>query len=103
MLSVTPTAGSPEKKRSMIWAIMSVTPAAVWYGGKVKVSSGSRKAMAGRMSSLVHPLLRPSASLLMTQELDASEPEAGMVTTAASGRQCSTVAFLAQKSHGAPS
>ena len=30
MLSVTPTAGSPEKKRSMTWAIMSVTPAAVW-------------------------------------------------------------------------
>ena len=41
--------------------------------------------------------------MLMTQELDASEPEAGMVTTAASGRQCSTVAFLAQKSHGSPS
>ncbi|VWL91434.1 Uncharacterised protein [Collinsella intestinalis] len=66
------------------------------------MSSGSRKAILGRMSSLLQPLLSPSASLLMTQELEASEPEAGMVTTVAIGRQCSTVAFLDQKSQASP-
>ncbi len=66
------------------------------------MSSGSRKAILGRMSSLLQPLLSPSASLLMTQELEASEPEAGMVTTVAIGRQCSTVCLLDQKSQASP-
>lgn len=59
--------------------------------------------MAGRMSSLLQPHLSPTSSLLITQELDASDPDAGMVTTAATGRQRETVAFFAQKSHGSPS
>ena len=103
MLSVTPTAGSPEKSRSMIWAIMSVTPAAVWQAGRLKVSSGSRKAMAGRLRSVLMLHLRCSSSLLITQELEASEPDAGMVTTQATSMRSAGTARLRKKSHTSPS
>ena len=102
-LSVAATAGSPEKKRSMMCAVMSVTPAAVWYAGSVKVSLGSRNEICGRMSSLVRPRLKPSSSLLITQEFEPSEPEAGMVTTVTMGRARSGCAAPVQKSHGSPS
>ena len=47
-LSVTGTAPASSKKRSSRWQNMSVTPAAVWYGGSVKVSSGFMNASFGR-------------------------------------------------------
>ena len=87
----------------MMWAIMSVTPAAVWYAGRVKVSSGSRNEMTGRLRSVLRPHLRCSSSLLITQELDPSEPEAGMVTTQAVSMRAAGTARLRKRSQASPS
>ena len=103
MWSVTGTEGCPEKKRSITWLIISVMPAAVWYAGSVKVSSGSMMATAGRLRSVLTPHFMPSSSFEMTHESDASEPEAGMVSTAATGRARVAVACLQKKSHTSPS
>lgn len=89
----------------MTWAIMSVTPAAVWYGGRVKVSSGSMKAMTGRCSSLERPRLSWHASLVMTAEALASEPAAGMVSTLATSSLPSATGLAAptKRSQTSPS
>ena len=102
MLSVTGTGPAPLKKRSQMWQMMSTAPAAVWYCGSVKVTSGSRIATRGRKTSPFTPRLRLSASLLMTQDAEPSDPAAGMVSTHATGRQAPIVAFFEKKSQTSP-
>ena len=102
MLSVTGTGPAVLKKRSQMWQMMSVTPAAVWYCGSVNVTSGSSTATRGRNTSPLTPFLRPSSSLLMTHEPDASDPAAGIVSTHAMGRHAPMVALRMKKSHTSP-
>ena len=78
---------------------MSVMPAAVWYGGSVKVSSGFMNASFGRWCSLPYPVFMPSASLLITVFFDASLPAAGMVRTTAMGSTFALGRFVVKSSH----
>ena len=102
MLSVTGTGPAVLKKRSQMWQMMSVTPAAVWYCGSVNVTSGSSTATRGRNTSPLTPFFRLSASLLMTHDAEASEPAAGMVSTQAIGRHAPILALWLKKSHTSP-
>lgn len=78
---------------------MSVMPAAVWYGGSVKVSSGFMNASFGRWCSFPYPVFMPSASLLITVFFDASLPAAGMVRTTAMGSTFALGRFVVKSSH----
>ena len=69
----------------MTWAMMSAAPQAVWYGGRVKVSSGFMIANLGRMHSAPASLLYQPSSLVMTEPLLDSLPAAGMVSTTPTG------------------
>ena len=84
-LSVKSTAGVRVKYLSMTWAMMSAAPQAVWYGGRVNVSSGFMMANFGRMHSPPASRLRPPSSFVTTEPLLASLPAAGMVSTTPTG------------------
>ena len=74
--------------------MMSAAPHAVWYGGRVKVSSGFMMANFGLMHSPPASFLYQPSSLVITDPLLASLPAAGMVSTTPTGRDCVTGIFL---------
>ena len=74
--------------------MMSAAPQAVWYGGRVKVSSGFMMANFGRMHSPPASFLYQPSSFVMTEPLLASLPAAGMVSTTPTGRDSLTGSFF---------
>ncbi len=74
--------------------------AAVWNLETVNVFSGLRKEMTGRLVSLVMPRFSLVSSLVSTQELLVSEPEAASVSTVATGSVLSGLVPVEANSHG---
>ena len=65
--------------------MMSTIPQPVWNLDTVNVFSGLRKLMRGRLVWLVMPRFYLRSSLVSTQELLVSEPEAESVSTEPTG------------------
>ena len=78
----------------MMWAIMSVAPAAVCAAGSVNVRLGLRMEKRGRRARGVRRLIFfCRAALVMTLLPEPSLPAAGMVSTVPTGRASLTVAL----------
>ena len=80
--------------------MMSTMPQPVWNLETVNVFSGLRKEMTGRLVSLVMPRFSLVSSLVSTQELLVSEPEAASVSTVATGSVLSGLVPVEANSHG---
>ena len=81
--------------------MMSVTPQAIWYFGRVAASSGFMMANLQRLNGVLMPAFLPIASFVRTAESLISLPAAGIVRTAPTGRDFVSGTFFVQISQSA--
>ena len=101
--SVKSTSFALVKYRSMMCAIMSDAPHAVWYEGSEKVSSGFMIANVGIMSALPASLFCLVASSVITLPVLDSLPAAGIVYKTPLGIAFTISADPSKKSQTSPS